>query len=220
MHVARVIFDLDQTLVHSSAVLPAFIDVCRHHGVSAERSIATFYRHTGRPLRDLLTLAGVETLAVEGAARAFWSQMRDDEPEPVDGADDLLRDLHSRGVTLYLSTGSRPQTAQTVLDATGWAPLFSLALGSDDVHPKGPEHYRRIIASSGLDAQSFAAGCASVGDGLFDMTNAVDHGVRHRVGVLYDRDRPGETALRTAGATSVIDRLEQLHAVLAEPAIS
>lgn len=196
-----VIFDMDQTLVHSARVVPAWQMTCAPLGLTAEQADAVFYANAGTPLHALLELAGARGGQVDELAEVFWAQMDDGNPEPVAGAEVVLERLRAAGFRLYLSTGSRPQAVDAVLDATGWRPLFAQAIGSTPEHPKGAAHYAQIAADCGLGMAALGRCGASIGDGLADMRHGAAHDLALRVGVLYQPDRPGPQALRDAGAT-------------------
>jgi phosphoglycolate phosphatase len=211
--VARyVIFDLDDTLVHSQAVRAAFAIVADELGVERPRMSSLLDAMPGRPAFEIFEALGLPRPEARAAAGRFMSALHDlDDELPTvayPDAADTLRALEASGSTLMLSTGSSPARAQRVLEQEGWE-AFSLVLGSDRECAKGAAHYRQIEAETAPDWARFAA---TIGDSPRDMRLGAEFGVRLRIGI----DRDGQpAALVDAGATHVVHSLTEVLPILA-----
>src|SRR3954454_14026277 len=209
-----VLFDLDDTLVHSDAVREAFAVVTRERGIGTGRLSRVLDSLPGRPAREIFTALGLEGDAPRRAASRFLAaldELNDRVPTvPYPDADATLRSLAARGSTLMLSTGSSPERAARVLDQEGWSCDFEVVVGSDADCAKGRAHYVRIAAEASDPAWTDRA--ATVGDSPVDMRLAAEHGVPVRIGV--DRDGAPEPLL-AAGATHVVSALSEILPILA-----
>jgi phosphoglycolate phosphatase-like HAD superfamily hydrolase len=208
-----VIFDLDDTLVHSDAVREAFAAVACRAGVEPEVLTRTLDSHPGRPAREIFEALGFQRPAAVAATDRFLNALdernRQAPPVPYPDADETLRELAAAGAQLLLSTGSSPERARRVLDQEGWDE-FAVVLGSDDTCSKGAAHYERISAQAPDDGWTRHA--VTVGDSPSDMRLGAEHGVPVRIGVDRDGDpRP----LYAAGATHVVGALADILPILA-----
>jgi phosphoglycolate phosphatase-like HAD superfamily hydrolase len=211
-----VIFDLDDTLVHSEAVREAFALVADELGVTRERMQSLLDALPGRPAFEIFEALGMRRTAARAAAGRFMSALHDLNdvvpavPYPDAGA--TLRALEESGSTLLLSTGSSPARAARVLEQEGWD-AFSLVLGSDRECAKGAAHYEQISASS--VPSDWATRAVTVGDSPRDMRLGAEFGVAVRIGVARDGDA---SALVEAGATHVVNTLSDILPILATAA--
>ena len=208
-----VIFDLDDTLVHSDAVRAAFGAVADELGVSRSLLTRTLDGLPGRPAAEIFRALGLSDATARAAAARFLDLLAElDERVPTvayPDADTTVRVLAARGTTLMLSTGSPPERARKVLDQEGWD-AFSVALGSRAGCRKGPAHYEQMGASAADDA--WAQDAVTVGDSPADMRLGAEHGVPVRIGIARDRD---PATLRAAGATHVVHTLADILPILA-----
>src|SRR3954452_22544537 len=142
-----VIFDLDDTLVHSDAVREAFAVVAGEHAIALDVLEDVLDTLPGRPALEIFAALG---LGREATARFLdaLDELNDCVPTvPYPDAGAVLRELAARGSTLMLSTGSSPQRAQRVLEQEGWD-AFQVVLGSDASCAKGRAHYDRMTAEA------------------------------------------------------------------------
>jgi phosphoglycolate phosphatase-like HAD superfamily hydrolase len=210
--VRYVIFDLDDTLVHSEAVRAAFEVAATELGVPLETLSRALDEMPGRPAFEIFAALGLRRAAARAAAGRFVSVLHDfNERLPTvayPDAEPTLRALERSGSTLMLSTGSSPERARAVLEQEGWD-AFALVLGSDHERPKGHAHYKQIQAEATDD---WAASAVTIGDSPRDMRLGAEHGVRVRIGI----DRDGDpTALVDAGATHIVNTLADILPILA-----
>jgi phosphoglycolate phosphatase-like HAD superfamily hydrolase len=215
--VARyVIFDLDDTLVHSDAVREAFAFVADTLGVCRARMRQTLDRLPGRPAVEIFVALGLSRASAREAADGFLALLAElDERVPTvayPDADATVRALAAQGSTLMLSTGSPPERARKVLDQEGWH-AFSVVLGSRPGCRKGPAHYAQMGAAA--PNETWAQDAITVGDSPADMRLAAEHGVPVRIGIARDRD---PHSLRAAGATHVVHTLADILPILAAAA--
>lgn len=205
MPVRYVIFDLDDTLVHSEAVRRAFRHVATREGIPGRRVDATCDALPGRPAFDIFEALGLPRDDATDAAVAFLARLeelnRELPPVAYGDADETLRAIRELGLRLILSTGSSDDRARRVLRERGWAD-FDLVLGSEAACRKGPAHFDAMSAH--LGAQRWTGLAATVSDSPEDMRSGAEHGVPVRIGLAR---RAGADALRSAGATHVVDRL-------------
>jgi len=208
-----VIFDLDDTLVHSDAVRTAFATVGAAYGIARPQLNTTLDGLPGRPAREIFAALGLGECEAIDATDRFLAVLdglnRVAPPVAYPDADDTLRQLAAQGAKLMLSTGSSPERAKRVLDQEGWD-AFTVVLGSDHTCSKGEAHYDRFaLATPELEWTDRAV---TVGDSAQDMRLGAQHGVPVRIGIDRDGDpRP----LYDAGATHVVSALAEVLAIVA-----
>ena len=208
------IFDLDDTLVHSDAVREAFACVARERGIDAGLLNDTLDELPGRPAREIFEALGCEGADAVACTERFLARL-----DELNGAlptvayadaDLTLRRLAAIGSTLMLSTGSSPERARRVLDDNNWDASFTVVLGSDDTCRKGSAHYEQL-AQHAPDPE-WAASAVTIGDSPTDMRLGVEHGIPVRIGI----DRSGDPwKLINAGATHVVRSLRDILTIIA-----
>jgi phosphoglycolate phosphatase-like HAD superfamily hydrolase len=205
MPVRFVIFDLDDTLVHSAAVRCAFRHVAARDGIPGERVEAVCDRLPGRSAFEIFEALGLARDDAADAAVAFLARLEqlNSELPPVayTDADATLRAMLDSGLQLFLSTGSSGDRAHRVLRERGWEG-FELVLGSEGTCRKGPDHFEAVSAH--LGAPRWAGQAATISDSPQDMREGAEQGVPVRIGLSRRAD---DSALRAAGATHVVERL-------------
>jgi phosphoglycolate phosphatase-like HAD superfamily hydrolase len=203
-----VIFDLDDTLVHSDAVRSAFSSVAREHGIDCESLAEVFSALPGRPAVEIFEALGLDRRAAYAATARFLRVLDElNETVPTVAYPDahaVLRELAALGSTLMLSTGSSPQRARRVLEQEGWD-AFQVVLGSDAECTKGDAHYDRLAASAA--DQTWTEHAVTIGDSPADMRLGAEHGVPVRIGI--DRDGDPQPLL-AAGATHIVHALSDI----------
>jgi phosphoglycolate phosphatase-like HAD superfamily hydrolase len=205
-----VIFDLDDTLVHSDAVREAFAMAARECDVDIALLTRTLDALPGRPAHEIFETLGVEDAdAATGRFLECLDELNGALPTVAYAdADTTLRELAARGSTLMLSTGSSPERAQKVLDQEGWD-SFKVVLGSDESCRKGTAHYEQFAAQA--PNPTWTTHAITIGDSPADMRLGAQHGVPIRIGVDRDGDpRP----LLAAGATHVVTALADVLAII------
>jgi phosphoglycolate phosphatase-like HAD superfamily hydrolase len=214
MAVRYVIFDLDDTLVHSDAVRGAFCEVAAGHGIGAAAVNAACDTLPGRPALNIFEAIGLCRDDAADAAVAFLACLERlnavAEAVPYPDADRTLRLVREHAAKLFLSTGSPEQRARRVLAEKDW-PVFDLVLGGGAANVKGPQHFR-LMSLYLRGWRRWTRQAAAVGDSPADMRLAAEHGVPLRIGV--DRGRHAR-ALRAHGATHVVERLADVVPIIA-----
>jgi phosphoglycolate phosphatase-like HAD superfamily hydrolase len=208
-----VIFDLDDTLVHSDAVRAAFGVVADALGIDAIDLTFTLNALPGRPACEIFEALGVAPADAPAAAARFLEALHElNERVPTvayPDADTTLRALAALGSTLVLSTGSPSHRARRVLAQEGWD-AFAVVLGSDAECRKGAAHYDQLTARHTDPTWTLRA--VTVGDSPADMRLGAEYGVPLRIGI----DRDGDpTSLLAAGATHVVRDLADILPILA-----
>ena len=212
MEARYVIFDLDDTLVHSDAVRAAFGVVAEEMGVTRASMSSLLDAMPGRPAFEIFLALGLRRAAARAAAGRFLSLLHDLDSElptvAYPDAASTLQALEALGSTLMLSTGSSPARAARVLEQEGWD-AFSLVLGSDRETLKGAAHYEQISAEA--TSSDWTSHAATIGDSPRDMRLGAEHGVPIRIGIDRDGDA---SALLEAGATHVVSTLSDILPIL------
>jgi phosphoglycolate phosphatase len=200
-----VLFDLDDTLVHSDAVREAFAVAAREHGIPAGALASTLDALPGRPALEVFEALGLPAAAARHATSCFLAvldELNDRVPTVAyPDAHSVLHELAARGSTLLLSTGSSPARARRVLEQEGWD-AFEVVLGSEPECTKGRAHYDRISAEAADGG--WVRDAVTIGDSPADMRLGAEHGVPVRIGI--DRDGDPQPLL-AAGATHVVRTL-------------
>jgi phosphoglycolate phosphatase len=209
-----VIFDLDDTLVHSDAVREAFACVADERGIDQHALDRTLDAFPGRPAREVFEALNLDEAQAVAATDRFLARLDELNAKlptvAYDDADATLDALAKRGSTLMLSTGSSPERARKVLGQEGWDHRFTVVLGSDDTCRKGEAHYEQI-ARHAPDPR-WTSNAITVGDSPSDMRLGAEHGVPVRIGI----DRDGDPRrLLAAGATHVVGSLADILTIIA-----
>jgi phosphoglycolate phosphatase-like HAD superfamily hydrolase len=208
-----VLFDLDDTLVHSDAVREAFAVVAREHAIDRSSLASTLEALPGRPALEIFLALGLSDPDAREACTRFFTVLDElNERVPTvayPDADTVLRELAARGSTLMLSTGSSPDRARRVLAQEGWD-AFDIVLGSDGGCTKGSAHYARI--STEHADRGWVRDAVTIGDSPADMRLGAEHGVPVRIGIARDGD---PARLLAAGATHVVSALAEILLILA-----
>ena len=129
------------------------------------------------------------------------------------GAEKVFQILREKGIRVVLNTGYDRQTADTLLSGLGWKEgvTVDLTVTSDDVARgrPSPDMIRRAMSHFGLaDPRTVA----KVGDSEADIEEGLAAGCGLVVGVTTGAHT--RLQLQAAGATSVIDRLDELLPLL------
>ena len=209
------IFDLDDTLVHSDAVRVAFAVVADAFGISRDVLTRTLDSLPGRPAREIFEALGLGARHAIAATNRFLGELdelnRKAPPTAYPDADRTLRELTAHGARLMLSTGSSPERARRILDQEGWD-AFTVVLGSDHDCSKGSAHYDRMAKEATDGDEGWTRHAITVGDSPQDMRLGAEHGVPVRIGV----DRVGNPReLIAAGATHVVTALKDIVPIVA-----
>jgi phosphoglycolate phosphatase-like HAD superfamily hydrolase len=207
-----VIFDLDDTLVHSNAVREAFASVARERGIDPALMTRTLDTLPGRPAQDIFECLGLDPEAAQAATDRFLARLDDlNGALPTIAYADAhatITALAARGCTLALSTGSPPERVRRILDQEGWD-AFEVVLGSTETCRKGRAHYEQVAAHA--PDPRWMRRAITVGDSPADMRLGAEYGVPIRIGIDRDGDpRP----LLAAGATHIVTGLADILGII------
>lgn len=174
-----VVFDVDGTLVDSSALMArALMDALASEGVEgfhSEEDLRPYYGPDERGvLRKILGDAGKADRAFKVFLKSYRENHHDLMPHPIEGMPELLRSLRDRRtLRLGLVTGR----SQESLDYT--FEVFNLARFFESIHagsPRGinkPESMKKLFADLGVNRNE----CLYVGDTIADVNSMRQVGV-------------------------------------------
>ncbi|MET1053371.1 MAG: HAD family hydrolase [Mycetocola sp.] len=208
-----VLFDIDGTLVdsnylHVEAWAHAFSDVGARevHSWRIHRAIG---QDSGRLIDALLgdRAAELGDRAKELHSRYYKELV--DRLLPLDGAQDLLRELHSRGRTIVLATSAPEDELDILTGILDVDDVIHATTNSDDVETAKPDP---SIVEVALERAGVSADQAIfVGDSVWDVIAAARAGVK-TIGLLSGGFSSAE--LVAAGAVAVYDDPADLLAEL------
>ena len=202
-------------------------------GGLVEEAFAAAARHLGAEPADMLDyvratmgeskisvfrhLFGEESKAQDAnkAFEAAYAELVDGgRVAALPGARETIEALKSQGRTVVLTTGFARTTQDAILAALGWQDLADLTLCPADAGGRGRPYPDMVLTAFLRTAVADdVRRMAVVGDTSYDMLSGVRAGAGLVAGVLtgaHDAD-----ALRSAGATQVLDGVGQLPGVLA-----
>ena len=216
------LFDIDGTLVrtrpltHQRALAAAAVEVFGLDPATdagAIRAVEPWGKTDRRILRDLLggrAPSAAEISRWEWAACAVYERIEDGRPGDGDRRTaGVLERLTRAGHELALVTGNLEPIARRKLEGRGLGRFFPAGrggFGSDAEERAALVRLARERAGGRRPEQTVL-----IGDTPRDVEAALADGVRP---VAVTGGRYGREELLTAGAASVIDELEELHALL------
>jgi HAD superfamily hydrolase (TIGR01509 family) len=208
-----ILFDLDGTLVDTvPARISAWAETLREAGIAATRSqIEPMIGMDGRRLaRQAAEAAGrsltdAEAEALDRRGGELFDGLNRD-PQPLPGADALLRALDEGGVTWAIATSSRREQVASSVAALRLDREPRIVDGSHVEHAK-PAPDLLLLGARELGVAP--EGCWYVGDATWDMRAAVAAGMV-AIGILAGA-AVDEAALSAAGASAVLPTLADLR---------
>ncbi|MET0328517.1 MAG: HAD-IA family hydrolase [Luteimonas sp.] len=206
-------FDLDGTLIDSERGILGGIahtlDVLGHPALPREALLPWI----GPPLRDSYeALFDGDRDRAEHAV-ALYRRRYDAggwrEHSVYPGIADLVGTLQAAGRRLAVVTSKNEGFARRILESLPFGTAFETVVGASD---DGTRRYKRELIAEALSRLAITAPQATmIGDRLYDMAGARQHGMR-AIGVLWGFG--GEAELRAAGADLVVDTPSALHAAV------
>lgn len=199
-------FDLDGTLCNSLPGIRASYQYAMEAlGLRAKHE----YRSAiGKPLAEGLEWLGVPREKVGVAVKTFREYYAEKglyEAELYNGVPDMLSEMRSAGVPLYIVTAKPTVFAEKVVAHFGVQDLFEAVVGLDLEKPpiSKVEQLRGLIQDHKLSGPEFCF----VGDRRQDVRAGVENGVP-ALGVAYGYG--GRAELEAAGADLVVDSVAEL----------
>lgn len=206
------IFDLDGTLIDSSAgVVEAVNYSLRQLGLS-ERSYNEISRHIGFPLKSMYAEFGVgqfDELYRHFQDRAATSVI--EAAGPLPGAHQAAERLFGEGYSMAIATTKVRRHVDQIVTKLGWTEYFPVLVGGDEVaHPKpAPDAFRLAIDRLKCSQSSSIV----IGDTINDVLAARHLGIPV-IAVLSPYG--GNDELRASASDYVIDNISMLPDLLSE----
>ncbi|WP_020385586.1 phosphonatase-like hydrolase [Kribbella catacumbae] len=184
---------------------PQYDEMVRYVRATMGESKITVFRH----------LLGNDEAAAQQANKAFetaYGTLVDEgRSAPIDGAEDTIRELQSRGIKVCLTTGFSETTQQRILAALGWRNLADLTLCPAQAGRGRP--YPDLVLRALLELKADAVTSVAVaGDTAYDMTTGIRAGAGIVAGVLTGAH--GNDQLVAAGATHILESVRDLPGLL------
>ncbi len=149
------VFDLDGTLIDSSAGVIEAVNYSLRMTHHPEREGAEISRWIGFPLEKMYADFGVGPFADlyhHFQRRAAESVVR--SSEPLEGAESTVRLLHERGWRMAIATTKVHHHVEAIIEKLGWGDIFPVIVGGDDVTRVKPDPEAFRLAMSRLGANS------------------------------------------------------------------
>ncbi len=203
MTASTILFDVDGTLVdsnylHVDAWQRAF-DASGVH-VDAWRIHRAIGQDAARLLRALVGERDDDWVARAKEAHSRNYRGLADRLQAFEGAADLLRALHERGLRTVLATSAPDDELELLVDALDAGDAVTATTSADDVDDAKPDPGILQVALDRVDGS--AADAVMVGDSVWDVRAAARAGVRS-IGVRSGGS--GAEELLEAGAERVYD---------------
>jgi phosphoglycolate phosphatase len=209
------LFDLDGTLVDSLADIAASMNHVLAELGHAQHDEITLQGFIGEGARHLVARslpAGASEAAIDDALARYKARYRTHSlvnTRPFDGILAMLDALAARGIQLGVVTNKPHRAAEHMTAELFGEGRFGVVLGESPGRKK-PDPQIALDAASELGVAPEA--CAFIGDTHIDIETAHAAGMRS-IGVSWGL-RP-RSELEGAGAMDIVDRVEQLTALLA-----
>ena len=171
------LFDMDGILIDSAT---AHLQAWRRLGVELKREFSeelfesTFGEHNMEIIPKWIEgLSATEIDDLSRRKEGYFREVATDEVRPIDGAVELIHDLHGAGVQLAVGSSGPTPNVELALEILGVRPLFRALSTGDDVQNGKPHPEVFLTAASRLELspqrcvvledapQGVAAGCAA-----------------------------------------------------------
>ncbi len=176
-----VIFDLDGTLVDSSAGIFASLQhAFSVNGVTLNTCLTTSL--IGPPLRETVaSLIGQhQIMLLDRIIKSFelhYDSLGYLDSSPYHGVDVMLQKLVANGTILAIATNKRSYPTELILSSLGWKSLFRWVYSPDSVQPS-LNSKTDLLARMLLDTNLDPSCCLYVGDRAADWHSAKANGIR------------------------------------------
>ncbi|WP_072312762.1 HAD hydrolase-like protein [Agrococcus sp. Marseille-P2731] len=218
MNPSGIIFDLDGTLTDSKRGLLASLRHM-HDAVGWEQPTEdVLLRWLGPPLVTVLAEEGRTPDEIDTALLAFRRRMADGglvDSTLYPGIAQLIAELDERGTPLAVATHKIQRDAEAVVEHYALRPRFRGVHGRLD--GEAGHSKAEVIARAAASIDLPHAQLVMVGDRVNDIASAHELGMPS-IGVAYGYG--GRDELEAAGATRVVDSVDELAALLAGERVS
>ena len=211
-----ILFDLDGTLTDSAeGILKSVRIVLTHYGIEVPEG-DDLHAFIGPPLRDTFRRYGVPADEVENAVKLYrqrYFSIGKFENTPYPGVAELLRHLREDGHRLYVATSKPEDLAVEILHHFGLDIFFDRITGA--LLSGGRDSKESVISYlfGTLGVSPSESGAIMIGDTAFDVIGARRNGLE-AVAVSWGYGTREE--LLAAGATRIVDTVDELYAALTE----
>lgn len=211
-----VFFDLDGTLTDPAEGITNCVAYALREMGRAIPGRKTLYRFIGPPLvygfREWFGMSEEEALTATEKYRERFRGTGIFENKIYGGVKDMLKQLRSAGLRIYMATSKPTEFARRIAEHFGIDGYFEDIVGSGmNDHENGGKGViiARALAVSGAGREDVVM----VGDRRYDAEGARQNGVAF-IGVSYGYAEPGE--LEAAGAETVCATVDELRRILLE----
>lgn len=176
-----VIFDLDGTLIDSSAgILSSLEHAFSANGVSPTDVLSNFM--IGPPVCEIVeSLSPGIDAATKNSVIEYFKRRYDSsgylQSVPYDGIDQMLTQLLDSGTCLAIVTNKRERPTKLIVNRLGWNNYFSNIYCPDSVQPSSPCK-AALIKQLLRDAEVHPLRCVYIGDRMEDWHSARVNGIR------------------------------------------
>ena len=202
------VFDFDGTIADT---MPVYFGLSSEimeseYGLSGDEFQRYSKLYTGMPIEDLfegfLKSKNKPVDRVKQNLKEFFDIVNAREFPLIEGAKDAIEKIYSKGVELFISTGSETEKTKERLEKYGLLKYFSVVYGSSEVE-KGPEHIESFAKFSHAAFEEFTRNSFFIGDGPGDIKLAKSCRMK-AVGVAHTFDKE---YLLKAGADIVFEKI-------------
>ena len=182
-HLGLVIFDLDGTLLDTVADLGEAVNHALAKRGLPLHSREEYIRKVGHGVRNLVTVSLPEELQSDEALidecladfKAWYTTHIDVYTHPYPGMQQLLRDLHSRGVRIAVASNKFQSGTEYLVDKFFGDVPFAAILGNREGFPLKPDPaiVEECLRCAGVQRSE----AILVGDSLTDMKTAENGGI-------------------------------------------
>jgi phosphoglycolate phosphatase len=208
-NVKNIIFDLDGTLIDSSAgVIEATNYALTSHG-QAPRSAKEIKRFIGHPIEEMFAVfcdAPLDSLKAAFQERARHSVVT--SARPLDGVNHLLPLIQGKGYRLAIATTKFAIHTEGIVKKLGWNEYFYALASGDEVARVKPAPDIIVLALTRLGGTP--ADTIMIGDTSIDIQAAHAAGLK----VIVIKSPFGNNEIDSFGPEMKLDRFDDLRQVL------
>jgi phosphoglycolate phosphatase len=211
MQFRTLLFDLDGTLIdHFAAIHRSYSYTLPQLGLPAP-TLAQVRNAVGGGLENAMLnfVRPDQVAAAVQIYRPYWNRTMLDDVVALPGALDLLRTLHTRGLTLAIFTNKHAPSSRLIADRLGFTPFLAGNFGAQDTPWLKPDPAFTAHVLTTLHAD--AATTLLIGDSPFDVQAARNAGFPCWA-VTTGTHAAAE--LQAAGATRVFATLAEVQTAL------
>lgn len=217
MRYQYLLFDLDGTITDPKVGITTCVQYALEHFGIHEPDNTKLEPFIGPPLQDSFEqFYGMSAEQAKEAVEKYRERFQTVglyENEIYDGMADLLRELKEGGCRLAVASSKPMVFVKKILEHFEVAQYFDVVVGSelDGTRIKKEEVVEEALRQLDPKGQASSGQMVMIGDRRFDVEGAKAHHL-DSIGVSYGY--AGEGELQQAGATFVVDTVQQLKKLL------